>query len=325
MPVIQSSFKPPYIWRNRHLQTLWPRQMRRLCIPTRRSIWMKLSDGDSILLEQVMGDDHSQQAVLLIHGLSGCADSHYIVALQILLHRLGITSLAMNFRGSKIPNRMARGYHSGSSDDLGEVIDFLHKYHSNYSWHAIGFSLGGNVLLKYLGEKNRNPLLSAVAISVPLCLDVCATQLDKGFSRIYRNHLLKELKQYWLNKRDFLSVHNPEQARLLAQAPIEKTFTSFWDFDHQIIAPLHGYHSVEDYYQRCSSRQFLKEIRTPTHILQALDDPFMSEEVLPEEQELSAAVTLELSFHGGHAGFYSGNNNYYIENFFASYLKLRAN
>ena len=287
--------------------------MRRQKTPPRIAHWMQTADGDKILLEEVVAPGNNTHAVLLIHGLSGSADSQYIIGLQNLFLRQGITSIAMNFRGAKTPNNMARGYHSGASDDVGEVVNHLQQTFPEHHWHAMGFSLGGNALLKYLAENTNNPLHSATAVSVPLQLAICASQLDQGLSRVYRNHLLAEMHLYLQRKHQHLITAAPTQAKLLAQTPFTKKFSSFWEFDHEIIAPLHGFASAQDYYTRCSSGSLLKNIQTPTHILQALDDPFMTAEVLPRENELAKNVTLELSECGGHVGFYHGGGEYYVE------------
>lgn len=328
MPIINSTFNTAWYLQNRHLQTLLPSLTRKPAIPQRTVYEMPMHDGDIMLLETVSPDAHSkfkkenqEKAVLLIHGLTGSADSQYIVGLQNVFKSQGIFSLAMNFRGAKTPNKLARGYHSGSSQDMAELVEHIHSRYPHYQWRAIGFSLGGNVLLKYLGEHPNNPLTHAMAVSVPLNLDVCATKLDSGFSKIYRNYLLSALRVYLDKKYQHLKKINPQQAKLLAETPITKKFTSFWDFDHEIIAPIHGFASAHDYYQRCSSRQFLKHIQTPTHILNAVDDPFLSPELIPNENELSAAITLELSDHGGHVGFYAGNKTYYVEECFKKNIK----
>jgi len=328
MPIIQSPFKPPLRWRNCHLQTLWPSLLRKPVVPQRAPSLLTTRDGDEILLETLAAGEQSKaqadapqtqaqarakQAVLLIHGLSGSADSQYIVGLQTMLAAMGVMSVAMNFRGVKSPNNMAAGYHSGSSDDIGEVVDHLQQAHPNLQWHAMGFSLGANSLLKYLGEQPSNPLHSALAVSAPLDLAACSTRIDQGFSKVYRNHLLAELSQYFQRKHQHLTLENPAQAEILAATPFSKKFNSFWDFDHQIVAPLHGFASAEDYYQRCSGLQFLPKIQTPTHILISRDDPFLSADSLPSADALSPAVTLEISDYGGHVGFIAGRDSYYIE------------
>lgn len=322
MPIIQSEFAPKLLLKNNHFQTLWPALTRKPSIPKRSAHHLKTHDDDVILLESVYPSTDSQaleptaspgQAVLLIHGLTGSADSQYILGLQALFESIGVFSIAMNFRGAKSPNNLAQGYHSGSSNDIAEIVNYCTEQFPQYQWHAFGFSLGGNVLLKYLGENPKSPLTSALAVSVPLNLDICSSQLDQGFSRVYRNNLLAELSVYLDLKHEHLKKINPQQARLLAETPITKKFKSFWEFDHEIIAPIHGFDSAADYYQRCSSRQFLKDIRTPTHILNAIDDPFLSPKLIPHASELSDSVTLELSKNGGHVGFFLGQNNYYIE------------
>jgi len=330
MPIIQSPFKPPLRWRNRHLQTLWPSLLRKPVVPQRTPSLLTTHDGDEILLEalsagapvqvkaqadslQAQAQARAKQAVLLIHGLSGSADSQYIVGLQVMLAAMGVMSVAMNFRGVKSPNNLAAGYHSGSSDDIRDVIEHLQQTHPEQQWHAMGFSLGANSLLKYLGEQPSNPLVSALAVSAPLDLAACSTRIDQGFSKVYRNHLLAELSQYFQRKHQHLTLENPAQAEILAATPYSKKFSSFWDFDHQIVAPLHGFASAADYYQRCSGLQFLPKIETPTHILISRDDPFLSAASLPRADALSPAVTLEISDYGGHVGFIAGRNSYYIE------------
>jgi len=334
MPIIYSEFKAPLYIRNPHIQTLWPALMRNPPLPKRRVERLNLSDGDFLELDIVeeesvdtepVGKNFTQHrtqntnkqqanAVLLIHGLSGSSDSQYIVGLQSILKQHGVTSIAMNFRGAKSPNNLAKGYHSGSSDDITEICTHLSTHYANLTWHAIGFSLGGNVLLKFLGEHPQNLFRSALAVSVPLQLDICSTRLDQGLSRLYRNHLLKSLKEYLHKKHQHLQQVNPEQAKLLASVPIDKKFSSFWELDHEIIAPIHGFDSAQDYYQRCSSRQFLKSIQTPCRILNALDDPFFSKDIIPDSSEFSDNITLELSQNGGHVGFYQGKQQYFIEN-----------
>lgn len=324
MPIIQSPFKPPLLWRNRHLQTLWPSLWRKPELPQRTASLLTTHDGDEILLETLPArtqakaqvdspEAKANQAVLLIHGLSGSADSQYIVGLQVMLAAMGVMSVAMNFRGVKSPNNLAAGYHSGCSDDIRDAIDQLQQAHPDLQWHAMGFSLGANALLKYLGEQPNNPLVSALAVSAPLNLAACSKRIDRGFSRVYRNHLLAELSQYFERKHQHLTTENPAQAKILAATPFSKKFNSFWEFDHQIVAPLHGFASAEDYYQRCSSLQFLPKILTPTHILISRDDPFLSADSLPRADQLAPTVTLEISEYGGHVGFIAGRKSYYIE------------
>lgn len=315
MPIVKSQFKPPWQWRNAQLQTIWPFRFRNPVIPQRTSLLIPTDDGDEILLEYCDGARASTSSlgILLLHGLAGSANSQYIVGLQNIFNDANIFSVAMNFRGAKAPNKMARGYHSGASGDLKQVIEFLTQQYPHIRWITIGFSLGGNVVLKYLGENQGNPLEGAFAVSVPLRLDICADRLDKGFSKIYRRHFLGQLRDEQLRKHQFLLKYDPEEATILQTTGFDKRYRSFRDYDEAIIAPLNGFASAEDYYQKCSSRYFLRNIDTPTYILQSLDDPFTSEAVIPDASELAPSVTMELTNFGGHVGFYEGNGQYYSE------------
>ena len=206
----------------------------------------------------------------------------------------------MYFRGrSGEPNRLPRSYHSGETGDLDHVVRYLRDSCAQ-PLTVIGFSLGGNVLLKWLGEKgDAAGIQQAIAISVPFDLDAAARELDSGFSRVYRNHLLRKLRASVVRKA---ALHTPPWpvARL-------EELRSFRAFDDAITAPLHGFRDVDDYYRQSSSKQFLRYIRIPTLILQSADDPFLPAAALPQDSELAAAVTLELSSHGGHVGFVTGD------------------
>jgi len=166
----------------------------------------------------------------------------------------------------------------------------------------VGISLGGNVLLKSLGEQNDlAPLRGAVAISVPFQLNIVADRVNQGFSRFYQSYLIGRLREVFLRKR---RAH-PEQLPL-SFSELE-SLQCFWTFDDKITAPLHGFPHVHAYYRSASSRQYLKNIKVPTLIIHALDDPFMTPDVIPEAHELSASTTLEISHKGGHVGFISGH------------------
>jgi predicted alpha/beta-fold hydrolase len=173
---------------------------------------------------------------------------------------------------------------------------------------AVGFSLGGNVLLKWLGERgDQASLFGAAAVSVPLQLDVCATRMDQGISRLYRDRLLRELKDYLTVKSAHLQrIGRPEEARRIGALGDWRAIRSFWEYDHQVVAGLYGFRDAADYYARSSARQYLRAIRVPTLVIQALDDPFMTPAVLPEADELSDSVRVEVTRCGGHVGFVEG-------------------
>ncbi|NVJ49881.1 MAG: hydrolase [Gammaproteobacteria bacterium] len=292
-----STFKPTFGLSNRHLQTLVGPLLAGVRYHPQHWQELVLSDGDFV--ELAWFGAPADKVLLLLHGLEGSYQSHYAQRLIHCYTQSGWQVVVAHFRscGRRL-NRSARSYHSGSSDDLAEVITHLPSQASQ-SLYAIGFSLGGNVLLKWLGENPKQTMLSrAMAVSVPLRLDVCASAIDNGFSRFYQQHLIGLLKKKMHAKRKLGLLPMSEQS--LAKLAAVK---NFWQFDQQVTAPLNGFASADDYYQRASSISFLTHIATPTLILQALDDPFMNHNVLPAEDELSPNVQLELSKTGGHVGF----------------------
>jgi predicted alpha/beta-fold hydrolase len=307
MPITQHAFQPAWWLKSPHIQTLYPALLRK-ALPIKRireRLWTP--DKDFIDLDWY-GDDKTS-LVILLHGLSGSSESGYILGLQQALLTQGFSSVAMNFRGcSGEPNYLARSYHSGETEDIDFVYQTLRQRHPKTALAAVGFSLGGNVLLKWLGEQGKNAhLCAAVAVSVPLVLSECASRLDKGFSKIYRKHLLDELKHYIHKKRDYLtSKGHSSEADKLRQLGDLSSISSFWQYDDQVVARLHGYKDATDYYNRSSSRQFLSAIQTPTLIIHAQDDPFMTAAVVPDASELSSQIELEIYPHGGHVGFIAG-------------------
>ncbi len=297
-------FRSAWWLSNPHLQTIYPSLLRRA--PSLQRQRERLTTQDNDFLDLDWYGDNTLPLVMLLHGLTGSSGSGYILGLQQALLQQGFASVAMNFRGcSGEPNRLARSYHSGETQDIDFLYQILRQRYPDRALSAVGFSLGGNVLLKWLGEQgSRLTLNAAVAVSVPMVLSECATRLDSGFSRLYRNRLLMELKQYINNK-----IHHLERLGIVAEAEKLRqlgdlsSINSFWQYDDRIVAPLHGFADAHDYYRRASSRQFLGSVKVPTLLIQAADDPFMTKAVLPGSGELSPQVTLELHQNGGHVGF----------------------
>lgn len=278
-----------------------------------------LADGDFIDLDWFGPDTPGMPCAVLLHGLTGSSASLYVLGQQKALAERGWRSVGVNWRGcSGEPNDLPRGYHSGASEDLTEIVSALQQRLPDAPLAAIGYSLGGNVLLKYLGEQgSRCPLRAAVAVSVPFRLDQCADRLQRGFSRVYQARFMREMLEYVANKQRRFAEQgrDAELASLAALGPLEG-LVSFWDFDERVTAPLHGYASAADYYRRCSSRFFLGGIAVPTLIVQSLDDPFVYPHSLPEAAELPAGVEFELHRRGGHVGFVMGppwKPRYYLE------------
>jgi predicted alpha/beta-fold hydrolase len=298
MPVIESAFKPSAFLRNGHIQTLlpilWPRRANMHFERER----MELSDGDFLDLDWLR-TDHKRLAILS-HGLEGSTQSGYIHGMAETLRNTGWDVLAWNFRGcSGEPNRLLHSYHSGESGDLGLVVQHAAACYSSIA--LIGFSLGGNVTLKYLGEAPPHPAVkAAVAVSTPVDLATSARTLDERLSnRIYLRRFLRAL-----------AAKIEEKARRfpsLIDATGVRAIRSFREFDDRFTAPIHGFQDAEDYWRRASSKQFLHRIQVPTLLINARNDSFLTRESLPFEQaEQSAFVFLEASASGGHVGFRNG-------------------
>jgi len=295
--VSTGDFRPLWWLKNPHLQTLWPVFFRRRPELNLRSERLELADGDFLDLAWA---GQGGPVVLVLHGLEGSLRSHYAAALMAALAGAGYQAVFMHFRGcSGEPNRLDRAYHSGETGDLAAVVEHVVAQTGNPLSAIVGFSLGGNVLLKWLGERGEAaPVSAAVAVSVPFRLEDGARRMSKGVSRIYERHLVGRLQAGYRRKFS----HRP--------APLDVDIgelSSFWAFDDQVTAPLHGFQDVHDYYRRSSSRQFLSAIRRPTLIVHALDDPFMFPDTVPDPEELSETVELELTSRGGHVGFVAGS------------------
>lgn len=296
--LVLSDFQPAWWLPGPHLQTLWPSLARRvpeLDLPLRR---IALPDGDFIDLAVAAA---AGPRVLVVHGLEGGLRSHYAGPLVVRLMENGFCPIFMYLRGnSEQPNRLTRGTHAGLSDDLGVVLARLAEDAEGPVFACVAYSLGGNILLKHLGETARPLLQTAVAVSVPFVLRDAMLRLDRGFSRVYHRYLLDKIKANWRRKFSAMPI-------ALGTPPDLAEIRDIDAFDDRVTAPLHGFEGSYDYYKRSSSRQFLPRIHLPTLIVHALDDPFMYRLTVPYEHELGPGVTLELARRGGHVGFIGGS------------------
>jgi hypothetical protein len=257
---------------------------------------LELPDGD--FLDLAWGGPAAGPVVILLHGLEGSLRSHYAAGLIALLSRRGFRALFLHFRNTREPNRLPRSYHSGETGDLAHVIAHVTTRTGRAPFAAVGYSLGGNVLLKWLGEAGEDaPLETAVAVSVPFDLSEAADRMERGASRLYQWRLVESLRRSY--RRKFARMPSPLAVDL-------RRLRTFRQFDEAVTAPLHGFAGVDDYYGRSSSRPYLARIRVPTLILHARDDPFMWPHTPPTSAQLSPSVRLELSKHGGHVGFVTG-------------------
>ncbi|WP_133127942.1 hydrolase [Legionella nagasakiensis] len=305
--IIKSSFKPAWWLANPHAQTVYPTLVRRLMAPIDRLERFELPDGDFIdLAWAVNGLGADTPLVVLLHGLGGSMNSAYVGGLLSAFNQCGWRGVLMHFRGAgSEPNRLLRAYHSGDTSDLAYFMETLAQREPHTKKALVGISLGGNVLLKWFGEQARQSCVqTGVAVSVPFQLRLAADRMNRGLSRVYQAYLLREMRVIFARK---LKEHANKLPSSLRDLRYVDSLRCFWTFDDHITAPLHGFANVHAYYREASSWQYLSKIATPTLIIHALDDPFMTPDVLPKEGELSHCVTLELSRKGGHVGFISGH------------------
>lgn len=296
---MQTEFNPAWWLPSPHLQTLWPALFRKRHSIDYEIKKVELGDGDFIDL--CWSKKLSEKIVLILHGLEGSITSHYANGVFYELEQAGYKPIFMYFRGcSGRMNRLARAYHSGETEDLSTIVEYIKLQTGNYPHAAIGFSLGGNVLLKWLGETgDSNPVKKAVAVSVPFKLQDAAKRLESGVSKIYQEHLLKSLRQTYIKK--FSKIKSPLDIKV-------DELKSFWDYDDKVTAPLHGFNGAQDYYDTCSSDRFLKDIEVPTRIIHSSDDPFMFASTVPKEKMLNNKIDFIATKRGGHVGFISGRS-----------------
>lgn len=298
-------FVPPWWLRGPHVQTLWAAKLRRRPRIATRPERLELPDGDFVDLAWTDDPGGSSPLVAVFHGLEGSIDSPYAAGILKALTAAGMAGVLMHFRScSGAPNRLQRAYHAGDTGDIRHLLRLLAQRHPGRTLLGVGYSLGANALLCYLSEEaDAASLSAAVAVSAPLELSACARRLQHGASRMYQGHLLRQLKRSALAKPQHVD------------APLVRSCRTIEEFDDRITAPIHGFGDAETYYARCSSRPRLPQIRIPTLVLHAADDPFMTPEVVPPPGELPAdsPVRIELSDRGGHVGFVSGLGRYWLE------------
>ncbi|MFC3122620.1 hydrolase [Agaribacter flavus] len=301
--VSQSQFVAPVWAKNRHFQTIWPKYA--IPVPKLNTIQERVatSDGDFVDLAWYLPPEPKAIAVVF-HGLEGSIHSHYIGHLFSTLYRAGMGAVLMHFRGcSGELNLTPRAYHSGDTEDANYILKHVKQRYVDTKLFCVGFSLGGNMLLKLLAEPKEHPVVSAVAVSAPIDLHACAEAINTGFSALYQSHLLKSMKANVL-----LKMQHVDMTRYLNLTREEiKALSSFRDFDEHITARLHGFASADDYYSKCSAISCLQAINIPTLMLHAADDPFMDNRVIPNNEQLSNSLAYELSAHGGHVGFVHGS------------------
>ncbi len=280
-----------------HLQTIAGALVRKVgSVPWRRER-LELQDGDFLDLDHSEPNQESADRVLIVHGLGGSSEAPYVRGLAHVLIGHGFAVTAMNLRGAAGPNRLARTYHAGDTADIARVAEHLRARSRGLG--AVGFSLGGNALLKLMGERGSEaPFVAAASVCAPLDLEQTSKRLNQGLSRGYEQYLLLALKRALWKKRQLVAGHLDLRAAMGA--------SSFAAWDERVTAPLHGFAGAKDYWARSSARGFISKIERPTLVLHALDDPFMPHTVLPDPATVPPAVTVEALSWGGHVGFLTG-------------------
>jgi predicted alpha/beta-fold hydrolase len=298
--ITQSSFTPSRLIANGHIQTIFPKFF--LSVPVLKSVRERIitPDGDFVDLSWFM-PVNSEAIVVLFHGLEGSANSHYIQHLVAALNAQNIGAVVMHFRGcSGEPNLTSRAYHSGATFDPLFVVPLIAERYKHLALFTVGFSLGGNMLMKLMAHHPDLPIRASVCVSAPLDLGASSLSINNGFSRLYQWHLMKSMKANLLAK-----MGNVDMSALKVSPSDISAMQTFREFDDNITAILHGFDDADDYYAKCSALPDLHAITKPTLIIHAKDDPFMDERVIPTHKQISSSVAYEMSEHGGHVGFLS--------------------
>lgn len=318
MPVIaESKYQAPIFFSNAHVQTVFPTLFRKVGGVTYQRERIDTPDGDFLDID--MSTVGSPRCAIVLHGLEGDSTRCYMLGMVKSLNRNGWDAIAVNLRGcSGESNRTLRLYHSGDTADLDTVVSYVSSNKTYSELALIGFSLGGNVVLKYVGERGdtTNPLIKAAAVfSVPCDLAAGAKKISSFMNTPYMRRFLKMLREKIRQKAqlfpDMINDDGYDQIR------------DFKGFDDRYTGPMHGFENAEDYYRKSSSKQFLSEISIPTLLVNAADDPFLAPECYPyQEARENPSFFLEVPRHGGHVGFiaFDSNGHYWSESRAADFL-----
>lgn len=323
MPVLSpSTYKAPFGFKNCHIQAIYSNRFRRVRPLDYKRERMELSDGDFIDLDWCL--NNASRLVLLLHGLEGHSKRNYMYGMARAFLTRGWDAVAMNMRGcSGEPNRLLRLYHHGVSDDLDAVLTHIINKNLYKTIVIIGFSLGGNVTMKYLGE-GRYPIPSqvhcAVGISVPCDIEGCAWKLAAPHNRFYQRYFFKMLR---IKIREKMSRFPGK----IDDTGFD-TIKNFKEYDDRYTAPLHGFKNAEDYWRTTACGQYLDSIKVPSLIINAADDPFLSDASFPFKQaERNHTLCLEVPDHGSHVCFttFGCNGEYWHELRVVSFVNEMSN
>lgn len=297
MPYLISSFKGNKYFANRHFETIYPALFRKTNMAYQRER-LELNDGDFLDLDWKR--NNHDKLLILFHGLEGSSQSSYIKGFAQYFSGRGYDICAVNFRScSGENNRLLSTYHGGKSGDVAHVLKHLEQQYSYNHYIMGGFSLGGNVMLKYLGEQSKNTktkIKKAFAFSVPVDMVGCAITMSKASNKVYMQRFLNSLnKKIAFKARQFPNQINTDRIKYIK---------TFYEWDDAYTAKINGFGSAQEYYKQSSSLQFLSAISIPTLLVNALNDPFLSETCYPIDiAKQSDYLFLETPAKGGHVGF----------------------
>jgi len=320
---MRSSFVAMKGFSNAHIQTVLPSILNRN--RTARFVHERfdLDDGDFLdLAWHRLPSLDTRPIIIIFHGLAGSVYSPYAYRMMEALDAKGFNPVVMHFRGCfKESNTLARAYHSGDTGDARAFMGSIVEKFPDRGVGAVGYSVGGNMLIKLQGELgDASPLFAAVSVSAPVRLDQSADFLNRGASRFYQKILLHDLKESLLKK---FEQHDYEKLIGLKKEDVGK-LNSFREYDNRFTAPIHGFKNADDYYEQSSGYDFIFKIAKETLIIHALDDPFMPPGVLPDEAALPPKVSMEVSQNGGHVGFVGGSivrPSYWLETRIPEFLR----
>lgn len=300
MPLIKNSdYVPQLFFRSAHVNTILPALFRKIEDVHYQRQRIETPDNDFLDLDfSCVG---GKTMVIIVHGLESNTYRAYIKGVVKIVNQQGWDAVALNLRScSGEPNRTYGSYHSGKTDDLDTVVKYVSDKLKYTSILLVGFSLGGNIVLKYVGEKSKTILpeiKAAIGVSTPCHLAGSSVKLAKRSNYIYQLNFIRTLRSKALYKKRCFPEVSVSESKL-------KKIKNFYDLDNLYTAPAHGFENAYDYWEKCSSKQFLTQVAIPTLVLNAADDPFLSSSCYPfQEAEKNSNLYLEVPRYGGHMGF----------------------
>lgn len=309
MPLIESTYTAPLLFKNPHIATIYAATLRKVNFKFEKRERLELSDGDFLDLDWAFSQPKSKRLIIAMHGLAGDANRPYMLGIGKIFTENGWDYCGMNFRScSGEINRLYRSYNAGATEDLEEVLAHIFRKNTYKEIALLGFSLGGNLLLKYLGEREQLPqqIKVAVAISTPCDLGASLEALNLPKNKLYTKRFEKNLKEQ-LFERQLAFPKELEKQQISA-------CNSLLAIDELYTSRAHGYASAAEYYQKCSCLQFLPNIKIPTLLLNAKNDTFLTSASFPKKvARESTFLHLEIPKHGGHVGFIQNKKFYYQE------------